>query len=678
MIIRLAIAVLVCAAWAEGASDGLAAFSLKEAERSLRANGPNRVQAEQLGGLTRLLGLVYDRDDHDIILVGQREAGARSLDLPSLVIAMRAVLVRREWPLVSIDPGPDTARTRKQVVRLEGGLAGSQFGEDFLLADVRLKRLGLGLDSAPGLEHLSYFDLRAKVIAARPTRTEGSSRFWFYAVDPGLEQRDDVFLIRHLQLGVRAQTVTTAQSVQVALAKDEAAEAFARKLSGSFSKLCETFPDLARLQSLYEMVAAARGMEDASEDSTRYWFSEYTVPAVPTPSEFDIVGRQELIQTAIGKRYFEVSGGIQFAALTVRLLDGDITALKEAVLLARPRDGALSWDIPIDEQWLQEDSRIPLTGFSKAPDPDAGTNLTWQTGAPSQESTQRKANLKDAVAKIDEYLKRAQPISLTELPETKTSGMYHSNDGGQTNFQPKSTLEAAANSKGRYYSDDGGNTFKQSDTPSAGSGTGGAFLCITASCVGPRQSSSDGLKAEPYATGDLSPYSLHRYFDAGYAVSLNGKTVGSGWGDVKLLGGGRFAAKDWNGPGYQIRDENGKQVSNHVFSQVESIGNTGYFAVPGDGGWGMTTVYSPDLKPVRTVPVFDLNGYLQGPEFGKELLKNAAAQYAGPPDQPKLNTQPIPIEPLPNTPAGAMTPGGIKIDIGIREEDIQRVTRRPK
>src|ERR1051326_5208374 len=101
--------------------NGLIAFSLAEAERNLRAGIGNDREIETLAGMTRLMGFVHDGDAHDLILLGRAEASEPSIDLPSLVVAMRAVLVLQEWPLVSIDPAADSEQPQK--VRLEGGIA---------------------------------------------------------------------------------------------------------------------------------------------------------------------------------------------------------------------------------------------------------------------------------------------------------------------------------------------------------------------------------------------------------------------------------------------------------------------------------------------------------------------------------------------------------------------------
>jgi hypothetical protein len=382
------------------AQSRMVALSLGEAQRQIQIGSVASAEAARLGDITEIRGLVYDSETGDPILIGRVDQSSPPLDLDSLVVAMRAVLALKEWPLVSIDPAHGFSTTGKQKVRLEGGIVDSRFGLDFVAADARLKRLGLGLDHATGLQ--SYFELRRNLLSRGSERPEGRSRFWFYAVDPELEQRDGVFVIRSLKLGVRAQEVDfelglTDQS------KDPAAQTFAKQLSSSFDGLSREYPEIARLRGLYAMVAVARGLEITPDTSYEWWLKSYPVQNVPTPRQYDVVRREEQISTPAGARLFEVSGGIQFRALAVRLLDGDATALKEAVLLARPSRDSLSWHVPLDARLLEARA---AAGSSDAPPTDgesndAGATIQWKyTGSVTAPSVVKPGGVK-ADIKID-------------------------------------------------------------------------------------------------------------------------------------------------------------------------------------------------------------------------------------------------------------------------------------
>lgn len=358
----------------------LVAFDLTEAERQIRSGAGTAAEITTLGGISSLTGLVMDEDSGRVILVGRRDKSAPGLGLDELATAIRAVVGKREWPLVSIDPRPDTPVTLKQVVRLEGGIEDTRFGAHFLAADVILKFLALGRVEANGLRLTSYFDLRAQSASTAGRLSQGRSRLWFHALNPVLEERDGVFLVRSLELGVKAQTVQDRQFPTGD--SDDAGAEFAQLLTSTFGDLCELFPEIARLRRLYEMVAIAKGMDSLPQPMVAFWVHDYPILKIPTPREFDLVSREETIQTGAGLRALEVSGGIQFRALMIRLQEGDISALKEAVIQSRPAANSLSWILPISTWCLSIEDDYGDNPASGQPDSDAGSSLGWRVEGP--------------------------------------------------------------------------------------------------------------------------------------------------------------------------------------------------------------------------------------------------------------------------------------------------------
>ena len=134
------------------------AYSLAEAERRLKS-GAAEPELSGLAGITRFVGVVHDRVRNDLLVVGQAVPGEAAVALDDMVVALRARLVHTTWPLVSIDRTPETAQTRRQKVRFEGGVENTKFGEDFLKADAFLKNLALGKMSAEIWGIRSYFDM---------------------------------------------------------------------------------------------------------------------------------------------------------------------------------------------------------------------------------------------------------------------------------------------------------------------------------------------------------------------------------------------------------------------------------------------------------------------------------------------------------------------------------------
>ena len=157
-----------------------------------------------LASMSRIRGLVYDRENRDIILVGERDSRRATLTLDDLVVALRARFIHGEWPLVSIDPVEGTQRIDTQVVRFAGGIQNTQFGQDILAADCELKQIGMGLMPAGVAGVRTYWDLSTKQRGNRQAREERKviSRFWFYPVTPSVCVKEDVIAIRGLKVGV--------------------------------------------------------------------------------------------------------------------------------------------------------------------------------------------------------------------------------------------------------------------------------------------------------------------------------------------------------------------------------------------------------------------------------------------------------------------------------------------
>ena len=158
----------------ESSTPSMVAFSLGRARSLAQSGGPVDPEVAAVGHIGRLVGVVFDAAAHDVILVGFRDTAA-PMQLDDLAVAMRAA-ARNEWPLVSIDPMPETPVTGLQRVRMEGGVEDTPFGHDLLALDVWLKRSALGtVDTSL----VSYFDLRATIVGRDAGAVEGASRMWF-------------------------------------------------------------------------------------------------------------------------------------------------------------------------------------------------------------------------------------------------------------------------------------------------------------------------------------------------------------------------------------------------------------------------------------------------------------------------------------------------------------------
>ena len=343
------------------------AFSLKVAEERIVSTPKDKdfrkthPEVFTLGGITKIRGLVYDRKNKDVILVGERDPERSILTLDDFVVALRARFIHGKWPLVSIDPTPDTKKTNMQIVRFEGGIENTQFGQDLFDADYRLKQIGMGLlpSGVPGLK--TYWDLGMEKAKERSGGSHKiGSRFWFYPVLPSVTVREDVVAIKGLKVGVFTEVLSAEidgkEIEDLSTFQDQAGDMFAKQISERFENLAAVHPSFSRLQGLDELVALTKAIEEMDEKpDLDWWLMEYQVNQVDTREELKVLKRREEYRVPVSggyyKGYEEVSGGVELMAVALRLKAGDVTALKEAVSKTKPKHDSLSWRFVVAE-WL--------------------------------------------------------------------------------------------------------------------------------------------------------------------------------------------------------------------------------------------------------------------------------------------------------------------------------------
>jgi len=333
-----------CRGHRAGSARGVA-FSLAVAEKILRRGGVAGPEVATLAGIRSIVGLVYDAGSRDAVVVGKTAAGGEPILLDDLVAAIRSRVVHKEWPMVSIERTPDTDRTGIQEVQFRGGVAGSRMGARLLGADLALKNAALGLPAGARWQIPSYFERCAKRMAEAELG-KATSRFWFYAEDASLLERDNVFVLRNLNIGVEAVGVNGGAE------RDDIADSFAADFSQHYREIAEENVAVARLKPIYDLVAIGTGMESLPDAVSSYWTREYPTQGAETPKEYPLVKRREEISGRGGVQ-LELSGGVDTRIFTRRLRDGDCQAFRDAVLKTRPSGDTLSWKVPIG-MWFDQ------------------------------------------------------------------------------------------------------------------------------------------------------------------------------------------------------------------------------------------------------------------------------------------------------------------------------------
>jgi hypothetical protein len=399
-----------CSGGDHASSPPFIAFSLREA--SLQAkSGNHEPELLGLGGINRIVGMIYDSEGKDIILVGFASPELPPARLDDLVVALRARICYGEFPLVSIDPVTDTEGAKLQQVRFDGHLEDTAFGKEFLQCDILLKRYTLqqvkDIPGVPSYNALVADDIReeteqdgvrvtdlrwcdaaegAQIIqSSHGSRVESSeepyqARFWFrgqekfkVACKPD-EFHPEAFCIKELKIIVRSESLQD----NAQRSKHPARERFERAWTEHFDALCRQYAELKKLKLIYDLVAVAdvvRAVQNVEKQPyLAHLLEDYEVAREPTPRTYELVELYGVVARSDGmQRLVRISGGIELRP-DVRLLNhGDVTQLRGIVLGSRPSARSLAWRLPLDG-W-----NVPNAGDLGLPD-DGGKKLRQKAG----------------------------------------------------------------------------------------------------------------------------------------------------------------------------------------------------------------------------------------------------------------------------------------------------------
>ena len=370
---------------------GYIAFSLREAQRLLEFPGAEKdSMLQKLGGITRLVGAVVDRENDDIILIGKKNSQLPFARFEDLLVALRSRIVFDELPMVSIDAPSKPERPEEQEIRFSKSIVGTSFSLDFLASDIILKRYSLKLEEQIR-EVTSYKELMLEqeidrlrqegvtvtdiksitseelsLYEGKGLASEGStqSRFWFNYKDPYTVRTDGtVFCILSLDLDIIKESADVGSmndTIAGSLAPDVR---FAQAFSENYYKLCETFPVLHRLKLLFDFVALAEGLKNIKDrPQIDYLLYDHHIQKFDTPKTYPLIKRTTALSRSDGKTSLvQLSGGIKPSVELEFLNAGNVSYLKKFVLESRPEKHSLFWRVPIDGWEMPNAKGIPAT-----------------------------------------------------------------------------------------------------------------------------------------------------------------------------------------------------------------------------------------------------------------------------------------------------------------------------
>lgn len=237
----------------------------------VQAGGEERLEAvplgstggDDIGGLTRILGYVFERGSGDVYVLGQREPGRKPISLDTLTLMLRAIWRQGSVPAISLDPNPDDFFGPQQV-RIEGvppDLRRTAPIRTMLEADYAMKRINLGDDdlSLPG------FASHIELLRSNPEKaTAEYVRFWLYPKENAgaevLVTKTADGEVARFPSDVRLLTETMKRANDLLVGtgqRDEVAEETCDRFTAHYPQIARARPVFQTLQGVFDAAKLA-------------------------------------------------------------------------------------------------------------------------------------------------------------------------------------------------------------------------------------------------------------------------------------------------------------------------------------------------------------------------------------------------------------------------------------
>jgi hypothetical protein len=322
------------------------AVSLNGLQQRLKACIPkSSCQQEllQLAGIKKMMGVIADEQNHDLVLFGQTDSSLPPLQLEDLVVALRNAwllyaplkdnVYQYSDPGCSIDPNPAIVHELQrignfkvspsgdatqsidnwnhvcegpQAVRVLGIPFDTHFAQVMVKADYDMKRLVDGSDALdiPGLVSITDREVEKaqnEIDQRQPVSLAGPSlnRFWFYPGANIYEESEGIILIKQCPVKLLTEQMYSNRGEQLAGSGDvdPLANEFADGLTVLYEKVAQARPIYAELAALFRFAAVAKIMKSRYADAgfdLSYLLERY--PVATTSVDKSLPGRHTVKQ----------------------------------------------------------------------------------------------------------------------------------------------------------------------------------------------------------------------------------------------------------------------------------------------------------------------------------------------------------------------------------------------
>lgn len=402
------------------ANDEVRAVSLSSLQQKLKTcmpRGSCPSEFLQLAGIKKIIGLIADEQNHDLVLLGRTDSSLPPLNLEDFVVALRNAWLKYaplngntyeySHPGCSIDPNPKVVQELQRIgqsfhkepasgsvnksiddwnrvcegsqsVRVLGIPFDTHFAQVMVKADYDMKRLVDGSEALdiPGLSSITDMELekaRSEIAQSQPIAIPAPSlnRFWFYPGENIYEERDGIILIKQCPVKLLTEQMYSNRGDQIVGSggTDSTTSAFAEGLTVLYGKVAQVRPVYAELEALFRFAALAKIIKSKYSNTgvdLSYFLDNYpvatTAVAKSLPGRHAVKEFEHRENTANGFRQINLwlpsCGGVDIginadAAEFRRSADDELPGYKQRILGSR-----LTRDTPY---WVFSKEQADLT-----------------------------------------------------------------------------------------------------------------------------------------------------------------------------------------------------------------------------------------------------------------------------------------------------------------------------
>ncbi len=308
--------------------------------------------------MKRPLGFIIDSANHDVILFGLRDEKVETLTLDDLARALRISIQSGLGGLwVSIEPLGDSVGAVQKVV-LSSGINKSHIGNILFAADYLFKKIALENveNRVEGVE--TYVQRSRKDLTRNVTEKRSvSTRFELCPREPKITSfplnNPDTIYLKECGICAIDNTIFAeidGRKIDPVGFVNQPARNYIMDFNFRWVNFEASYHEFASLHAVFLLFELAKRLVTMMPpEDVLFWSTGFTPIEEATQDTVPVL-KKAIVEE--GRQQLTLSGGIRLGTIATRMESGDLSGMRDAVLLSRPSKTAPCWNADFKGEWI--------------------------------------------------------------------------------------------------------------------------------------------------------------------------------------------------------------------------------------------------------------------------------------------------------------------------------------